>query len=75
MHHSHTARTVGILEKMGPMVQLSKGANTENSISPEWGGSKLRGSRSAAVPPTTSVPTVITHFLGWSSAPYPKSGL
>lgn len=26
-HHSHTASAVGILEKVGPKVRLSKGAN------------------------------------------------
>ena len=40
-YRSPTTSAVGIWEEVEPKVQLSKESNKENSISPEWGGSKL----------------------------------
>lgn len=67
--HMHTARAVGNLEKVGPKVWLPKGANKEKSISPECGGSRLRGSKSAAVPPQP--PCLFSQPVAWDSRQHP----
>lgn len=49
---SHTACAVGILEKVDPKMQLSKGPNKQNCMGSQWDESELRSSKSVAVPPT-----------------------
>lgn len=49
----HTACAVGILEKVDPKMQLSKGPNKQNCMGSQWDESELRSSKSSAVPPTT----------------------
>ena len=68
IHHLHTASTVGILEKVGPKVRLSKGTN--KILSAQDGVGLSLGAGGLSLFPQQSL-WLLSQPIAWDSLQYP----